>query len=485
MKVALLVPGSTYTGNVARDLIYGCWCKGNRIAGLTFPPLSTLVVGAVLQQSGHTVELIDAQAERLSIQAVQRRIKGFDAAVILTSTTTLNEDSLYLLNLKDEHKDLFTIAFGGHVTAEPESSLTGEGREGAIDVIARREPELIVKNVIGRLAAGADWRDLDGISYRDGQGKIISNPDAELISDLDTLPIADRNMLPKVTYFNPVVKRYPFTTMFTSRGCPGRCIYCASPYFYGRVERAQSAERVLAELEYCAGLGYKEIFFRDENFTTNRDRVMDICAGIRRRSLDLTWICSTRATHIDREMMVAMKASGCHMLRLGVESGVQELLNNVRKGVKLERLREVFAHAHEVGLQTHAHLMVGLPGETESTFKQTVRFVKEIDPTIATFGILTAYPGTPLFYQLRGQCPEVGDGTVMDLSVLHTQAFFNQQFCSLSPEQLAGMVRSAYRSFYLRPSYMLKRLLDLRSGSIAKQYLAAGIRVLEFSFGKN
>jgi radical SAM superfamily enzyme YgiQ (UPF0313 family) len=288
-----------------------------------------------------------------------------------------------------------------------------------------------------------------------------------------------------VDYFNPVVKRMPYTTMFTSRGCPGRCTFCASPSFYGKKIRMRTAENILKELEIVQDLGYKEVFFRDEIFTISKRRLMDICKGIIKKRIEITWICSSRIDKVDLEMMEAMKEAGCHMLRLGVESGVQELLDNIKKDIRVEQTRQVFRWAHRVGLDTHAHMMIGLPGETKKTLNETIEFVKEIDPTIVTFGILTVYPGTPLFYQIRAEHPEIGDGTQSDISRLHTKSFFNEYFTDLTKEELSKYIRKVYREFYMRPNYILRWLKRVKDIDELKRVTLAGTQIFSFIFGKD
>jgi len=259
MKIVLFIPPSKQSKNVARDLVYGCWCKGKRIAGIQFPPLSLILVGTVLKQSGFDVILLDAAAEMLSMAAVKTRIKDCDFLIMLTSTMTINEDAAILKELKNNLPSLTTIVFGGHVTVEPQSSLS----KGGIDIIARREGEYIIRDLFLAFKNNQDWTKVKGVSYLKN-GRYIENENYPLIENLDDLPIPDRNFLLKdIDYYNPIVKRLPYTTMFTSRGCPGLCTFCSSPIFYGRAIRAMSAKRVLEEIREVVKLGYKEIFFRD------------------------------------------------------------------------------------------------------------------------------------------------------------------------------------------------------------------------------
>jgi len=481
MKVIFLIPPSKFARNVARDLVYGCWCKGKRIGGIKFPPLSLVSVATVLKEDGLDVELIDAASSGISIKELEEKSLSARFIVMLTSTMTINEDSLILDGLKKANPKLKTIVFGGHVTAEPDLSLSKQG----IDIIVRREAEHIMRDLIRAFKDSNDsWKKIEGISFKE-KGLVINNPDYPLIEDLDKLPVPDRSLLPSdVDYFNPVIKRMPYTTMFTSRGCPGKCIFCSSPTFYGRAIRFRSAESVLDELEEIKELGYKEVFFRDEIFTISRQRVLDICHGIIDRALDITWICSARIGSVDLDMMRLMKQAGCHMIRFGVETGVQKLLDNIKKGTTLEQITEGFNWAHEVGLDTHAHMMIGLPQESKETLKETMKFIRQIDPTIVTFGIMTPYPGTPLFEDLRQKYPEMSDGTSCDLSKLHTESFFNEYFTQLTNKELSRYIHKVYRQFYIRPSYVLKWLKRINNKDEFKRVVLAGMQVFSFVFSK-
>ncbi|RJQ32461.1 radical SAM protein [Candidatus Parcubacteria bacterium] len=480
-KTLLLVPPSKFSKNVARDLVYGCWCKGKRIAGVTFPPVSLAMIATVLRKNGLDADVLDAAGEGLGLDEVLKETSQYDFCIMLTSSMTLNEDAEILDTVKRNNPRIITVVFGGHVTAEPKSTLSRKG----IDIVVRREAEFIIKDIVSSFRSGDDWRKIMGISHMD-DGKYYENPPYPLIENLDDLSVPDRQLLSeKIDYFNPLVKRMPYTTMFTSRGCPGACTFCSSPTFYGRSIRFMSANRVLEEMKECAKLGYREIFFRDEIFTASKSRVIEICEGIKKAKLDISWICSSRINTIDKEMMVKMKEAGCHMIRFGVESGCQELLNNVKKGIKVEKIKEVFRWAREVRLDTHAHMMIGIPGESHETLKRTLRFLKEIKPTTVTFGILTPYAGTELFDKLKEYHPEMGDGTTMDVSKLHTHAYYNEYFTKLTATELQKYIRKVYRNFYLNPRYIIRRLVSIRNKDEFKRTVLAGLDVFNFVFGKD
>lgn len=479
MKSVLIIPPSKHSKNVARDLVYGCWCKGKRIAGIQFPPVSQLIVVTTLNNAGHNCDLLDAAALGYSIDKLIKATKEYKFLIILTSTMTINEDAELLTQIKKVNPEAISIVYGAHPTFMPKYTLCKPG----IDIIVQREPEFIIRDLISCFkTANESFKSVKGIGFRQGEEIIINEP-YPFIENLDDLPIPDRTLLSKnVDYFNPVVKRMPFTTMFTSRGCPGRCTYCTSPPFYGTTYRVKSATKVLEELEAVANLGYKEVFFRDEMFTADKERVMQTCEGILSKKLDLTWIASTRVGAIDDEMAKMLKKSGCHMLRFGVESGVQEILNTVKKGIKVEQTIKDFELTHKYKIDTHAHCMIGMPGETEDTIKQSLDFVKKIDPTIVTFGICTPYPGTQLFDLVLEKHPEVGDASDCDLSKLHTNSYYNEVYTNLTNEQLNRWIKKIYREFYFRPMYLIKWLHRVDSFEEFKRLSMAAAQVIDFSF---
>lgn len=481
MKIIVLNPPSKYTKNVIRDLIYGCWCKGKRIGGAKTPPTNLLYVASVLKQEGHDVTLMDAIAEQKPLEEVTKDIKKYDVVVISTSTMSFNEDASVLAELKEENNSLITIIFGSHPTFMPYHSLEKE----AIDIIVRREPEFIIRDVVNALEENNDsWKEVRGIGYRE-DGKKILNDFYPFIENLDALPFLDRTMLPKgIDYFSPIVKRIPYTTLMTSRGCPfSKCTFCTVPSFYGNKIRYQSAGRVLEELERIQDEGYKEVWFRDETFTLYKKRNRELCDGIIKEGLDLSWIANARVGTVDKEMMELMKKAGCHMIKFGVESGVQKILDNIKKGIQIEMTRKTFKWTHEVGIDTHAHLMLGCPGDSRETIEETIKFVKEIDPTTATFGICTPYAGTDLFKEVAKEHPDIEDGSSCNLDKVHETAFFNEFFTDLSSKELESYVKKAYRSFYFRPMYAFKWLRRIRNIDELKRVILAGTNVFEFSVG--
>jgi len=480
-KLSILVvnPGSRFTKNVVRDVLYGCWCKGKRIGGGTVPPFALLQVATILKNEGHNVIFLDAQAEQRPYEKVLELAGSLDLVVTSTSTMSYVEDADYLQGFKKKNPALMTAVFGSHPTFMPVTSL---GREG-IDVIVLGEPEFILRDLAATLADGGELTSLKGIGYRDAEGSPVVNERYPFIEDLDSLPFPDVSLLPRdIDYFNPIVRRMPYMTLTTSKGCPGQCTFCTAPFFDGKKIRFQSAGYVVEEIKYLVEQGYREVYFRDDTFFVNKKRDVAVCEAIIERGLDVSWLANARVNLIDLETMLLARRAGCHTIKIGIESGVQKILDGVKKGYRLERARQVFSWARQAGLRTHAHVMIGIPGDSRATVAETIRFVKKLRPSTATFGICTPYPGTPLFEMVQRKCPEIGDGTSTNLANLHVEGLYNEYYTTLRKEELADLVKSAYRRFYLRPSYWVQVVREqFRGIDDIKRVSIAAANVLDFA----
>lgn len=477
--VLFLKPPSGKPGqNVVRDFVYGCWCNGRRVGGMEMPPLNDLYVATHARQQGIEVMFLDAQVEPERFeQWLQVDAGKALVVVILTSTQSFQADAGCLAAIKSRSPRIKTIMFGSHPTFMPEFCL----KHPAVDFIILREPEASIRELLGSLLAGTSLHSVRGIGFKGPDGNPILNPVRPFIP-MDELPIPDRTLLPRrADYFNPVVKRLPYTTMQTSRGCPGRCIFCTAPTFYGNKYRYRSVEKVLEELREIKRLGFREVFFRDETFTALGERNQQICEAMLRENLDLSWIANGRVDMVDQDMLQLMKRAGCHLVKFGVESGSDNILKNYRKGTTTNQATRAFAMAKNAGLDTHAHLVFGGPGETRETIRQTITFVLALSPSTASFGILTPYPGTELFDLVAKKRPEILDGSGSNMENLHTTAFFSQEICGLDNEFLSKAITRAYRKFYLRPGYLLKKFSKIDSFEELLILAVAGLNIIYFA----
>lgn len=477
--ILFLKPASDALGrNIVRDFVYGCWCNGRRVGGMQMPPLNELYCATHVSNAGLTTLFLDAQYEPERYDALLRdRFSGIGAVVMLSSTQSFKADAELLSKIKEVNGTVKTVLFGSHPTFMPYYCL----KSHAVDYIVLREPEETLRQLLLAIVSGRPVVGVEGVGYRDGNGEPVINSFRKFL-EMDELPIPDRTLFPKgVDYFNPVVKRMPYTTMQTSRGCPGRCIFCTAPTFYGNKFRIRSSEKVLEELEIVKSQGYREVFFRDETFTAYHKRNSEICEGMIQKNLNLKWIANGRVDMINKDAMKLMKSAGCHMIKFGVESGSDEILQNYKKDISTEQTIKAFAMAHEVGLDTHAHIVLGGPGETRETILRTIDFARKIKATTASFGILTPYPGTELFDRVADRYPEIRDGSASTMENLHTQGFFSESVCGISGEELSRYIVKAYRSFYLRPRYLWDRFRGIESLEELLILFTAGMSIFQFS----
>ncbi|HCD37805.1 MAG TPA: B12-binding domain-containing radical SAM protein, partial [Candidatus Omnitrophica bacterium] len=359
MKIMVLNPSSVKVENVIRDALYGCWCKGKRIGGAKTPPYPLLLLTTLLRQEGHDVTMLDAPAQHLTVLDLTKMMAGFQAVVVNSSVMTFCEDAEVLKMLKTGADSLKTVLMGAAPTFMPELCLKHEG----IDIIVRREPEFVLRDLFNRLDFGdGRWREFLGIGYKNN-GSFIVNDFYPFIENLDQLPFVDWSLLPKnADYFNPVIKRYPYVTDLTTRGCPGRCTFCMSPPFSGYKVRGRSAQNVLEGFRKFVREGYKEVYLRDEMFTALKARNSQILSTMIKEKMDLTWVCSAKIGTLTRNDMRLMRDAGCHYIKFGVESGDQGILDNIKKGITVDQIKQTFKWAHESGIETHAHIMIGNPG---------------------------------------------------------------------------------------------------------------------------
>jgi len=477
MKILGLNPSSKYSRNVARDLLWGCWCKGRRIAGVQFPPLPLIYVATVLKLGGHKVDVIDAQAQGITLVDIEDKIKDYDIVFLISATMSYSEDADILEYLKKRNPHLITIVFGAHPTFLPLEAL----KRDSVDIIVRKEAEFVIRDLVNALSSAyKSWKGIKGIGYRE-EGESVLTPDYPYIENLDQLPIPDRSFLPENTdYYNPIIKSIPWTTALSSRGCPSRCSFCTSASYYGPKYRARSPENVIKEIIYLKELGFREIFYRDELFTLDKKRVMDICRIIIDKKIKISWICSVKASTASYGMLKLMKEAGCRLIRVGVESGVQEILDSVKKDTKLEQIEDAFRWSRELNIDTHAHLMLGMPGETDQTIRKTFSFVRKIKPSTVTYGIMTPYPGTEIYREVLAADPSFGDGTHINARSIHTNASFSKVFSNIPQRKLERYVRNGYMKFYMRPEYIARRLLRINDVDELRRLVFAGSQVFNF-----
>ncbi len=414
-----------------------------------FIPLGLAYLGSVIEKAGHKVTVIDCQAEKLTYETFKSRIAQTASDVIgVTATTLLYKSAMKLVDIsKQTQPHSITILGGSHGTFWDENALKEYPN---LDIVVRREGELTIVELLNKIENNLDISGVLGITYRKGS-KLIRNEDRPFIENLDSLPFPAHHLLPleKLKHNGKIL--FP---LVSSRGCVYWCDFCSTVRMFGRGYRMRSAENVVDEMQFIHDkYGIDQVTFYDDAFSVDRERVLKICKELHDRKLDLIWDCGTRVDMVDRELMKTMRAAGCIAVWLGVESGSETMLKAMNKSIKLDQTRRAYKIAHEEGLMTIANVVLGFPGETEKTAKETINFVKELNPDDVGFYIATPYPGTPM----HDQVVKNGWLKVTDFDKYDTATpTFETPY--LSMEKLAELRYKAYQQFYLRPGYVLKML---------------------------
>jgi anaerobic magnesium-protoporphyrin IX monomethyl ester cyclase len=415
-----------------------------------FIPLGLAYLGAVAEQAGHEVTIIDCQAEKLTTATFRQRISQQNPDVIgVTATTLLYKSAKKILETaKEQHPNATTLIGGSHVSFWDENALN---ESPSIDVIVRREGELTFLELLQQMEAEETFKGVLGTTFRASDGKIIRNEDRPFLQDLDTLPSPAYHLLPLEAFRRMGKTIFP---LVTSRGCVYWCDFCSTVRMFGRSYRMRSAKNVVDEMEMLHNkYGESQFTFYDDAFTLNRQHVLQMCEDIKARKLNITWDCETRVDMVDEELLTAMYNAGCITVWFGVESGSEKILCQMNKKIKLDETRQAFKTAQKVGLMTIASAVIGFPSETEETAWETINFINSLNPDDIGFYVATPYPGTPMYEQvIKNGWLRVTDFNKYDTA---TPTFETPQ---LSMEKIRQIRYKAYQQFYLRPSYVLKMM---------------------------
>jgi len=326
------------------------------------------------------------------------RVERFspDLVVVETSTVSIYNDWKIINSLKEDF-DVLIAAVGPHVTALPEETLNNS----LADFVLFGEYEVTLLELAKKLGEKSSAGGVAGLAYRKGS-KIINNGRREPVKNLDELPSPAWHLFDMKRYNEPFCENYPNFQMLSSRGCVFKCSYCSFPQlmFGGRIFRAHSPERVVGEMEdVIEKFGPKEIYFDDDTFTLDQERIKMICSLIKKKGIGVKWSCMTHCGCVSYDLLKNMKEAGCVAIKFGIESGSQEILNRLGKGLDLNHARRVIRWCRELGIRTHTTFMLGLPGDTRNTMLKTIKLIDEIGSDSFQISIAIPYPGTG-FYEM-------------------------------------------------------------------------------------
>ena len=493
----------------------GIWIRSQHRVGrrsrenMVWPQVSLAQMAAILMPE-YSVDIIDANATRMGWAEFERLLEEKRPNYYLTQVTapTLRNDMYGVFLAKALGAK--TMAFGTHVTP---MTLETMRSFPALDFVIRGEPEMTLRDLLDRLEdrspsnpgvskmlgetsylqsrrRGAE-KMIDvfpvgdeispsaailGLAWRNGE-EIVINPDRPFIPDLDDLPIPRHDLLPIDEQRMPMIKG-PFTFIVTSRGCPAGCTYCIKHVTYQNTVRVRSAGNIMAELKTLSVLGVRNIHMYADLFTVNREHVVTLCQAIIDDGLDIRWTCNSRVDYVDEEMLRLMGQAGCWLISWGIESANEKILKRARKGYKKEQALLALQWAREAGIKNWGYFIIGLPGETEESIRETINYAKELPLDIALFHIAAPYPGTPFFYDVidnnwfrpgtKWEEVDMDQSTVLD-------------YDNLTAEQLEYWQKRATREWSLRPGPIWTFARGLNSWQGFKSAVNVGWQMLQFS----
>jgi len=466
---------------------------------MVWPQVSLAQMAAILVPD-YTVHIIDAIGERMDWATFTKMLDKYQPKYYLTQVTapTLENDMYGAFMARA--RGAKTIAFGTHVTPIPRETLRAYP---ALDYVLFGEPDLPIRDLLDHLEKKVDQRSpemvrifekqmgyqtaitedgrvdmsrISGLAWRHGDDIFVNMP-RPFVSDLNDLPIPLHHLLPLQSYRMPMMKG-PFTFIVTSRGCPAGCTYCIKHVSYQYSVRVRSPEKIVEELWVLKKLGINNIHMYADLFTVNREQVVSLCKLIIEQGLKIKWTCNSRVDFVDEEMLQLMGKAGCWFMSWGIESGNEQILSHARKGAKPEQARQALVWSKKAGINNWGYFIIGLPGETEQTIRQTIEFAKGLPLDIALFHIAAPYPGTPFFFEVvkenwfrpgtRWEQVDMDKETVLD-------------YPDLPAERLMYWQRRAFREWAFRPGPIFTYLKMLLSDTQTfKTALDVGLQTLRW-----
>ena len=398
-------------------------------------------------------KLIDAPPHGIGHAEALARAAEHDLVVIHTSTPSLQNDLRFIAALKARKPEVMVGCVGAHVAVRPDDALAGCAD---LDFVARREFDFTIKDI----ADGGALSEIDGISYRDrATDRIVHRPERSLLANMDELPFVVDVYKRDLTIENYYIGylKHPYVSLYTGRGCRSHCTFCLWPQTIGGHRyRVRSAEHVFAEMQRAQKLfpTVKEFFFDDDTFTDDRPRAEEIARKL--KTLGLTWSCNAKA-NVPYETLKVMRECGLRLLLVGFESGNQQILNNIRKGIRVDRAREFVKDCKRLGIKIHGTFILGLPGETRETIRQSMDYARELDVESIQVSLAAAYPGTELYSQA------IANGWLENATLVDAQGFQEAALAypHLSREEIFRAVEEFYRGFYVRPRPILRFLGEM------------------------
>ena len=416
--------------------------------------------------------VVDAPVQKLNLEDCLKIAKDFDMVVMYTSTPTLKIDIETARRIKEVKPGIITVLTGPHVTILPDESLkTGKGY---IDIVCRGEFDYSTKE----LCEGREWGKVDGSSFLK-DGKITHTPDRPMIEDLDALPFVApiyKRDLPISEYIIPHFKN-PYVSIYSSRGCPSKCIYCLWPQtFSGQRMRTRSPQNVYEEVKWIVDNipEMRELSFDDDTFTAIPQHAIEIARLL--KPLGISWTINARA-NCKYETLKELREAGLRHVVVGYESGNEQILKNIKKGVTKQQAIQFTKDCQKLGISIHGAFIMGLPGETKETIRETIEYAKCLDLNSIQASLASPYPGTEFYTLAKEQGWIASDDFIDDTG--HQKCMIN--YPNLSNTEIFNSVEEFYNKFYFRPKYILRSIGKMIvDGDERRKLLKEGKQYLEY-----
>jgi hopanoid biosynthesis associated radical SAM protein HpnJ len=420
--------------------------------------------------------LIDAPARNVSLQDVLPLAKDYELLILYTSTPSFPNDIKVAEAFKSENPGLLIGFCGAHVAINPDHSVLASD---AIDFVARYEFDFTIKEV----AEGRPLSEIDGLTYKK-DGQPVHNKERVILHDMDQLPWVTKvykdNLVPE-DYFNGYML-HPYMSFYTGRGCKSRCTFCLWPQTIGGHNyRTRSVANIAAEIKWARDNfpQVREFFFDDDTLTDNIPQVEALAREIGK--LGITWSCNAKA-NVPYETLKIMKDNGLRLLLVGYESGNQQILYNIKKGIRTDIARQFTRDCHKLGIVIHGTFIVGLPGETRETIEESIKYAQELNPQTIQVSLPAAYPGTFLYKQAMENGWLLQDETLVGQDGVQHSVL---NYPHLSSEEIFKAVDDFYKRFYFRPIKMAVLFFEMcKDRNVMKRRLREGVEFFKFLFAR-
>lgn len=441
-------------------------------------------VSSILKNNGYSTFLRDYQGEKATIEDLKSDFERENPDIVFMSITngSIFDDLKVVEILKSIKPDLIFI-LKGSIFFNPKEEILNKLSLEKVDYLIGGEVEFIIGDLVNaNFGDKSKLADIQGISYKDDEGKWIINPQTEFKDELEKLPFPDRAAMKNELYINPETNK-PMALIITDKGCPYSCSYCLSPVISGKKIRSRSNESIVAEIKECVEKhNITNFFFKSDTFTANKAKISDFCRLLISEGLGekINWVATARVDNVDDELVSLMKKSGCSLVAMGFESGSNESLTKMNKRTTTEMNLKAAKICKKHKLEILGYFLIGFPWETEEHLKQVKKHIFEVNADYIEISIVVPFPNTPIYNELVEKNTDLPDITGYD-----SYNNIYKKYGKIPAEKLSEFRKKTLLQYYTRPSYVLKKLSKINSFPVFMNYVKYGLRMVKNSiFGR-